>query len=254
MVSSQQIIDRVTQQNKDLRSGTYVSDAFNLVNKHVWHFVGITFFIVVVGGLLDNIPYLGSVINYLIISPCLTAGIYLACKDISENVPLEFGRFFDGFNYIGQLFLVYIIQFGVLIAFILPVGLIMFIFVDSADSLFSSELALIISTVCFIVLFIPAVYIMVSWLYATFFVIYYNFPAWESLETSRKIISQFWFHFFCLALLILLVALLGLLGCVVMMLYTIPVGYVAIFLSFKDIVGLPGDNVDDVFGDFSANI
>lgn len=137
-----------------------------------------------------------------------TAGFYIVSDRITKKRPYEFNDFFLGFNKFLQLFVV-----NLLITLIVVLGLILLI--------------------------IPGIYFAVSYLFAHFFVWFYDAEATEAIRLSRKMVSGNFGKILLLCLVLGLVNFLGALAFGVGLLITIPFSYCVVFAAFDDIIGIP---------------
>ena len=70
-------------------------------------------------------------------------------------------------------------------------------------------LELLLTTLGFILFLLPGIYLSVAYAFAPILMIEKDMGVWESLETSRKAVTAYWWRFFFLNLAIALLAVLG---------------------------------------------
>ena len=63
---------------------------------------------------------------------------------------------------------------------------------------------------------------------------------WQAMETSRKLVRKEWLGIFGLILVLGIINLLGVLAFGAGVLFTLPITYCAMYVAFRDIVGLKG--------------
>ncbi len=136
----------------------------------------------------------------------LTAGFFLVAHRINRGNSVIFDYFFDGFKRFIPLFLVVPVS-----ALLVSIGFALFI--------------------------IPGIYLAVVYSFAMFFIIFGNANFWESMELSRKLVNKEWFNVFLLTLVLGLLNFFGALAFGVGLLFSIPIGFCALYAAFDDIIG-----------------
>ncbi|MBK7873088.1 MAG: hypothetical protein IPJ74_21665 [Saprospiraceae bacterium] len=196
--------------------GQFFQQGFDLMKKNLGGFIGYTLLYMAILMVLGIIPFIGNIAS-IVLSPPLAAGWFIVANKLQKNAPTEFGDFFKGFDYIGQLILVYIISILIYVAIMSPAliagGAFMFAAisdVSSMDSAFPTWLVFIM-----LAIMIPLAYLAVAWRWAPMFVVFHKMGFWDAMETSRKIVTKRWFSHFAMMLLVSLfftVAALVLIG------------------------------------------
>lgn len=180
--------------------GKFFQHGLDLVKKNTGGFIAYTlvYFAIVVG--VGIIPILGNIAG-LILSPPLAAGWFIVANKLHKNTSTEFGDFFKGFDYLGQLILVYLISVLIYIVVMTPAFIagfsLAFVSIDSYND--SLPVTFIITM---LVIAIPIVYLAVSRRWAPMFVVFYKMGFWDAMETSRKIVTKRWFAHFALGLIV----------------------------------------------------
>ena len=95
------------------------------------------------------------------------------------------------------------------------------------------------STLGFILLIIPGIYFAVSYLFAHFFVWFYDVSPTEAVRLSRKTVSGNFGQILLLCLILGGINLLGVLAFGVGVLLTLPLSYCVVYAAFEDIIGIP---------------
>jgi len=103
----------------DFDIGRYISDGFELFKQNVGNFVAYTFVFLAIASVAGLIPFVGNIAR-IIIMPPLAVGWFIVAKKIQTNEPSEFSDFFRGFDFIGPLILVRVIQTVIYIAILVP--------------------------------------------------------------------------------------------------------------------------------------
>ncbi|WP_020569607.1 BPSS1780 family membrane protein [Neolewinella persica] len=237
-------VDLAINKSYAFNFGDYISRGFSLIGKNPGLFIGYAFVYMLIVMVCQIIPILGPIASF-VVTPCLTAGFYLAAHKQEEGQTLEFGDFFKGFDFIGQLILISLIQAGLLLLTMIPIGAMMFFTLDVT----SGDDFPILTVALALLLFLPIVYIMVAWSFAPFLVLFHKMEAWPAMEASRKIISSNWAMFFLFYIVAGFITMLGLIALGFGILYTLPAVMCMYYAAFRDIVGVPGAHSEGSFMD-----
>lgn len=214
--------------------GEYISQGFNIISKNPGLFIAFAFVYMLILIVCQVIPLLGPIASF-VATPCLTAGFYLAANKQEQGKSIEFGDFFKGFDFIGQLMLIAVIQMGLMIVMMIPIGIMMFM---SISMMSGDETPFLMIGLIFL-LMLPVVYLFISWGFAPFLILFHKMEAWPAMEASRKIISSNWFMFFLFSIVTSFITMLGFLALGFGILYTMPAVMCMYYAAFRDIVGLP---------------
>jgi uncharacterized membrane protein len=124
------------------------------------------------------IPLLGQIVGAILLGPLL-GGFFIGLGRQARGEKPELVDFFAGLNMFVPLMLV---------------GL----------------MGLLFTSIGFFLLFIPGLYLIVSYQFSLFFASNKLFGWWDALEASRKMITPRWFEFFGLFLVLLVMNIAGL--------------------------------------------
>lgn len=206
----------INNQEYELKIGQYFSRGWEIFKQYPWGFIGFFLLTLLISMASSMLPFPlgtnkdggGGIVN-LVITPVLSAGLYIVAFLIAKNRPKTFSDFFRGFNQFLQIFLVNVVS-SILIA------------------------------IGFLLLIIPGVYLAVAYTFSLLFAIEKKLSFWSAMEASRKLITKKWFSFLVFGVVIMLLNLAGLLALGVGLLVTIPLTYCIMVAAFEDIVGLNG--------------
>jgi hypothetical protein len=205
-------------------------------------------------GALPFISFIGPITSLIIGGP-LYAGYFIAAFKIGKNQSTSFEDFFKGFqnSYFLQIFLASLMV-GVLTFFCLIPAIIIFV-LSSVLPLFSvlpndnfpggnepNVILLAMAGLCALIGLVGALYLGVSYTFAIPLVVGKSMDFWSAMETSRKLISQQWFSFFCFMLVLGVINIVGSLPCFIGLLFTIPLTACAIAAAYESIIGLSAFN------------
>lgn len=143
---------------------------------------------------------------FLVVGP-LSVGFFIIIFNKIKGIPLNIGDIARGFDY----FLAAVLS-NILVGFFVGLGTIFCI--------------------------IPGIVIAALYLFVAPFIADKKLDFWEAMEASRKSISGHIFEMSIFIFVLFLVNLIGVLLCVIGLLVTIPLSFVAIALAFDDIVGI----------------
>lgn len=240
-------INDLTTNGYSFESEKYIRMAWENFKKTPLMYIGYLVIFIAAIWVLDGLP---SIIS-TILTPLLAVGFVLFAADIQQNKEAKFERFFGGFKpWALQLILVSIISSLIMGLCFLP--LLMHVGLSDVFDFFMSDVSWSAfyafsdgtATVLGILCAIPAIYLGVSWSWASCFVVFKDLDFWSAMEASRKVISKQWGAYFGFGILLALVVLLGLLCFGVGLFVAIPVVCIAPFIAFEQIIGLDEHEID----------
>lgn len=181
----------------DIDIGGSIGEGWDLFQKYLGGFVGFAALMFIISIAASVIPF-----GNILVGAPVSVGFYIVANKLTKTTDIEFGSFFDGFNFFGPVVLA---------------ALIMTIFIALG----------------FIFLIIPGIYFAVAYMLTYQFIVFGKYEFWDAMEASRKLVSKNWFSFFGLAIILLLINLLGVLALGVGLLFTIPLTYCTLYIVFK---------------------
>src|SRR6188768_2847733 len=100
--------------------GEAISNGWSLVSKHLGYYILGGILVMIIGLTAGIIPFVGSLANNLILSPCFMASAVFITWRISRGIGwTDFGDLFKGFNYLGQVMVSTLIQMVVMLMLVL---------------------------------------------------------------------------------------------------------------------------------------
>ena len=199
------LFDKQLNTHCNINVQDYIRQGWEMFKEHIGEFVGFTLLLFVAYGVCSKFAFAGSFIISALAAP-LSVGYSIVAFKLLSGKPLQFGDFFNGFNYFLPLFL-----FSIAGGFLVSVGMVL--------------------------LLIPGIYLYVGDMFTTFLIIDYRMDFWQAMETSRKIITKNWFAFFGFSFALFALNLLGTLALGVGLLVSIPVSACAAAIAYKEIMG-----------------
>lgn len=200
-----QMAREILARDYQVNIGSCISRGWELVKKHFWLSVGVTFLIMAVSAAVGAVPVLGIVAG-LALNYVFWGGLDWFFLKLARGEKAEVSDAFVGFSK----------------AF---VPLMLFSLVGQ-----------LLTTIGFALCILPGIYLMVAWLlFTALLIIDKKLDFWPAMELSRKVISHHWFSVFGLFLVTLLIMLAGLLALVIGFFVALPVCVAAIVYAYEDI-------------------
>jgi len=201
--------EQVLIDDYDFSIGELISEGLDLFKKGAGNYVAFTLVFLIISVILGLIPIIGTLAS-LLITPPLSAGFFIVTDKIKRNEAYTFSNFFDGYK----------LAFGNLIVL--------------------SIVSTILVILGFLLLVLPGIYLAIGYTLAVPIMLFTTNPFWESMELSRKVVSQrFWLFlgtFILIGLIgVIFTAITIGLGALIVM----PVGYIIIYLIFYKIFNDP---------------
>ncbi len=157
---------------------------------------------------LVGVVALSNPLSGILLGGPIIAGYYIVSQRISKDRIVEIPDFFKSFEKFVPLLIL-----NLLMTLVIFLGLLLLI--------------------------VPGIYFAVSYLFAHFFVWFYDVDPTEALGLSRKTVSGNFGKILLLCLVLGGINLLGILAFGVGVLLTIPFTYCVIYAAFDDIIGIP---------------
>jgi len=193
-------------QSTEGKVGDYVKAGWELFKKYPAGFVGYFIIILVASIALRLVPVVGMLAGFVLVSP-LNAGFFVVGAKLLKNQTPDFVDFFGGFKFFLQLALL-----GVVSSILITLGLVLLI--------------------------VPGIYLIVSYLFTVMFVVDRRLDFWPAMETSRRAVQPAWFKVFVLLLMLIVLNLAGALLLGVGLLVSIPLTHCILTVAYADIFGI----------------
>ena len=247
----------------------FFSAGWKLLSKHFGPLVGMTLLFLIISVVLSAIPVISSLSN--LIGLIFTSGFYIFLYNSRTNKN-DAKDFFGGFKFAADI----ILHRLVVLLFIVPFGLILFLFGFPFMELFQliaqtitpEEFGEVITNIIFqngatfvlLILLIAAVgiYLELSYVFTVPLIVTRKMKFWEAMETSRKIVGQRFFGFFFSFIVFgILLGIMTIVTCGLGILVAMPLASTVVFCAFEEIFK-PHENEGkselDVFGDAPSDI
>ncbi|MFK7771402.1 MAG: hypothetical protein AB8F94_04650 [Saprospiraceae bacterium] len=228
----------------------YLQRGFEVCNKFAIGFILFFLLFMLITGTVNLLSVLGDLVNRIIVSPVLGVGVYFVARNISKEDEFNFDQFWKGFQFISPLILMSLIEAAIFLFLISPILITgdLNLYLEWLEEWQKTPLSIDSFPgfqTWYLLLLLPIVYLSVVWIYAPLLIIFYNMPAWDAMETSRKIISKQWGIFALFYFLVSIISVSGVLFFGIGILYTLPIGACILYASFEDILDFYLTEEDD---------
>lgn len=234
--------------------GKAISDGWRLVSSHLGYYIGAGIITMIISMFIGFIPWLGSLIDSLIVSPCFAASaIYITWRISKGYGWTDFGDMFKGFSYVTPVMIATLIQSAIMVL----IGLLCFFslipeLVDLWELAQGSgayqnqdEITALIQSIFFntkiillFCLFMLAMLLLSAvWAFSIHFIVVYKMDAWPAMELSRKVTTPNLLRLIGLFIIIGLIILVSALPCGIGLLFSLPLSIGAIYSAFAQITG-----------------
>lgn len=197
------------QKGYEVDPSKYLKEGWEIFKSRAGEFIVFTVIIFAITIVLSKLDVIGS-LALTLITPPLYAGFIIVVFMLLRQQEVQFKDFFKGFNYFLPLVLASIVS-GILV------------------------------TLGFILLIIPGVYLIVSYLFVSMLIVEHHMEFWQAMETSRQIVTKNWFSVFVFVLMLTAINLVGALALGIGLLVTIPLSACLVCVAYREIVGLQGN-------------
>lgn len=238
--------NEITGSNSDSRSvadvlangysfsiGDAFSLGFDIFKQNAWSFAGYTLLQFIILLVIFIIPFLGFLINIIMMIPTLQAGPYFVAHKIQNKEWYEFGNFFDGFKgKLGNLVLNQLIFIGLTILLSIPLGGI--VFASLGVGFFSDPSFFLSNTFYLISCFLTLLFVFIFSLFAfnVPLILFKDSGPWDSIVNSAKITLKNYFPILGLLIILYILNVIGSLLFLIGLLFTIPLSICIIYASF----------------------
>jgi len=249
--------------------GKAISDGWRIVSKHLGYYIGAGVITVLIGMFVGIIPYGGSIINNLVVSPCFAASAIFITWRISKGYAwTDFGDMFKGFSYATPVLISTLIQsfvmalIGLLCFFSLIPQLVDLWQLSQGSGAYQNqeEITELLRSIFFnaknillFCLFMLAILLLsVVWAFKIHFIVVYKMDAWPAMELSRRVTTPNLLRLVGLFIIIGLIVIVSALPCGIGLLFSLPLSFGAIYSAFAQITGSDQpDEISNMF-DFMA--
>jgi hypothetical protein len=194
---------------QSLPLGNYIKTGWELFKQYPGGFIGFFLLYIAIQLALCSIPMVGFLASF-VVSPALIMGNFIVAVKLLQRQTPAFRDFFAGFYFILPLLLV-------------------------------SLVGSIFVTIGLILLIIPGIYLIVSYLFASCLVIDRRLDFWPAMELSRHTVKPLWFGYFAFILLLTALNLAGALLLGLGLLITVPMTFCALAAAYGDLFGFQSD-------------
>ena len=249
--------------------GKAISDGWKLVSKHLGYYIGAGVITVIISIFVGFIPFVGGLVNNLIVSPCFAASAIFITWQISKGYGwTDFGDMFKGFSYATPVLISTLIQSFVMVL----IGLLCFFSLipqlmdlwqlsqgsgayqnqDEITALVQDIFLNLKNILLFCVFMLAILLVSVVWAFKIHFIVVYKMEAWPAMELSRRITTSNLLRLVGLFILIGLIVIISALPCGIGLLFSLPLSIGAIYSAFAQITGSDQPDESNYMFDFMA--
>jgi len=250
--------------------GQAISDGWRIVSKQLGYYIGAGVITVLISMFVGIIPYGGSILNNLVVSPCFTASAIFITWQISKgHAWTDFGDMFKGFSYATPVLISTLIQsfvmvlIGLLCFFSLIPQLVDLFELSQGSGAYQNQEEIIellrsiffnTKNILLFCLFMLAILLLsVVWAFKIHFIVVYKMDAWPAMELSRRVTTPNLLRLVGLFIIIGLIVIVSALPCGIGLLFSLPLSFGAIYSAFAQITGSDQpDEISNMF-DFMAD-
>lgn len=232
--------------------GEAISDGWKLVSRHIGLYILGGIVAVLIGGVVGFIPFIGSLANNLIISPCFMASAIFITWHVSKGQPWQdFGEVFKGFSYMAPLMVCSLIETAVIVVFMLLLffkllpDIIELITLSQGQGAYqnSEQIQELVKSMflnptnvlLFFAFIVLALIISVMWAFKNHFVVIYNMDGWPAMEMSRKVSMRNFFPLVGLFIVLGIIIMISAIPCGIGLLFSLPLMIGSIYSAFAQI-------------------
>ena len=233
--TADEIYARVMASGRTLAIGEIVGRAWQLVSSNFGLAIGATVVVMICLVAAGVIPCLGAIIG-LVVNPVLIGGLYRLFLKMHRGESAEFGDAFSTFSTsFLPLFLFGLVQAVLTVIAMLPGYA--FIFAGSVFADRNEGLTIVMSLLGVLLVLPPAIYLAVSWAFASLLIVDKDLDFWPAMELSRKVAGKHFFSVFGLLFLGALIGLAGFLALCLGIFVAAPVVFAMITIAYDDLFG-----------------
>src|SRR5258705_8257112 len=247
-----------------------ISDGWRIVSKHLGYYIGAGVITVIISIFVGFIPFVGGIVNNLIVSPCFAASaIFITWRISKGHAWTDFGDMFKGFSYATPGLISALIQsfvmalIGLLCLFSLIPQFVDLWQLSQGSGAYQNqeEITELVRSIFFntknillFCLFMLAILLLSAvWAFKIHFIVIYKMDAWPAMELSRRVTTPNLLRLVGLFIIIGLIVIVSALPCGIGLLFSLPLSFGAIYSAFAQITGSdqPDENSNYMF-DFMA--
>jgi hypothetical protein len=201
----------------EINLGAAWGRGFDVVARNFWLTVGGTFVVTICAMAVGLVPLLGTIAN-LLLNQVFYGGLFFFFMLLLRGQPAALGDAFAGFSRaFVPLMLLSLVMTLLQIAAAIPAIL---AFVSIAFEWAPPGVGILLG----LVLLLPMIYLVVSWIFAPMLVIDRGMDFWPAMELSRKMVGRHWFLVFIFLVVTAILVSLGLLALIVGIFVTMAFG------------------------------
>ena len=262
-------IEELQETKSTFSIGQAISDGWRIVSKQLGYYIGAGVITVMITIFVGFIPFGGSILNNLVISPCFAASaIFITWRISKGHAWTDFGDMFKGFSYATPVMISTLIQafvmvlIGLLCFFSLIPQLVDLFELSQGSGAYQNqeEITELVRSIFFdtknillICVFLLAILLLSAvWAFKIHFIVVYKMDAWPAMELSRRVTTPNLLRMVGLFIIIGLIVIVSALPCGIGLLFSLPLSIGAIYSAFAQITGSDQSDENSIMFDFMA--
>ena len=243
-IQPSQKLEAAKRGDYEVTSSDWISQGWDFFKNNAGLMIGYVFMVFGIAMVAQFIPFLGPLAQAFVISPALAFGFYLYAYQYDRKGQADFNTFFDGFQHLGRLVPVILLQMLVIMGAMIPFGIVMSISLDVFGGM--EDPNFVFFGLAMIPLVAVAFYLGLSWMFAYPMAVFFDLGPWEAMEASRKAVTQQFWYWVGFALLLMVVSMAGAFALGIGLLVAYPVILYAQYAAFRDMTNLlAGETAQD---------
>lgn len=241
-------LEEIKRNGYEFKLGEYINKGFSVFGKQAGIFIGFTVIFFIISFASGFIPFVGGLLNQLLLAPCLVAGmIFMAYKIIVNKTPQTFNDMFSAFKEPGQLVLMALINLGIALIVVVPIlliggvfgGFLTFFETMQTGGKPDPEEMIAFFTSFSAVILIAALIMMVIGTFLSFsmyFIVIGKLSAIDAIKGSITLARKGFFWILLMFLVLGVFMIIGALPCGLGLIVAVPVYYTTVASAFCDIM------------------
>lgn len=233
-VSPDELVHRIAAENRTFEVGHTISRAWAMIKSDMGPMIGATMLVFAVMMASGFVPFIGSCISLVITGP-LMGGLYLYYLKRIRNEPALVGDAFSGFklNFV-QLMLASIVTSILAYLPLAPFGI--YFFANTVGGGGQPDFG-VVDVLLLVFGMVVMLYLFIAWMFTIPLVIDKGMGFWAAMSVSRRTVNQRLGVVILLMLATMGISILGVLACLVGLIFTIPLVFLAYAFAYESLFG-----------------
>ena len=251
---SERRIQEAISNGYEFKTKEYFNKSLKMIKENGAFLILYAFVCFLISIFVGVLPFISLIINVFISFP-LMVGFALGVHKYLKTRDSEFGDFFNGFDHVGPLAVLYLLNMLIALFFLVPFFMILFGSIISSGLIDTVQIEDVIENIItpfsismITVMIILGVYLLVSLRWAPYLVVFNKFQPINALKTSIKLVNKNLSSQLIFMLLTVLIIFGGAIAFLIGLFVALPIILVADYFAFADVTGLNDETseIDDL--------